>query len=52
MYGASGLPGEVIKVGVKTHGAIIAAPKDVPRISGNGQARSVGHGEDSVAKGV
>ena len=35
---------------VGMHGAIVAALNDVPRISGNGQVRSAGHGEDSVAK--
>ena len=33
----------------KTHGAIVAALNDVPGNAGDGQARSAGHGEDSVA---
>ena len=36
----------------KIHGAIVAAPKDVPGISGNGQVRTAGHGEYAVASEV
>ncbi len=36
-------------LGVKTHGAIVAALNDVASNAGNGQARSTGHAEEFVA---
>lgn len=39
----------IVPFGVKTHGAMVAALNDVPGNAGNGQARSAGHGEESVA---